>query len=58
MVAWGKVCTPKKLGGLGLRKMAAVDCAYQCKLAWKILDGNESLWTSVMRAKYLRVTIF
>jgi len=54
MVAWDKVCTPKNLGGLGLRKMAAVNCAFQCKLAWKILAGKDSLWTSVMRAKYLR----
>jgi len=54
MIAWDKVCTPKILGGLGLRKTAAVNCAYQCKLAWKILDGKDTLWTTVMRTKYLR----
>ena len=54
MVAWDKVCTPKKLGGLGFRKTAAVNCAYQCKLAWKILEGQETLWTTVMSTKYLR----
>ena len=54
MVAWDKICRPKKLGGLGLRKMAAVNCAYQCKLAWKILGGQGSLWATVMRTKYLR----
>ena len=35
LVAWDKVCRPKKLGGLGLRKFAAVNTAFTAKLIWK-----------------------
>lgn len=43
MVAWDKVCQPKNLGGLGVRKIEAVNLAFQAKLAWKILIGAEGL---------------
>ena len=32
MVPWDKTCHPKKLGGLGLRKMEAINNAFLCKL--------------------------
>ena len=32
MVSWDKVCQPKKVGGLGLRKMKVVDSAFLRKL--------------------------
>ena len=54
MVAWDKVCQPKSLGGLGLRKTEAVNLAFQAKLAWKILWGTAGLWTSIMKHKYLK----
>ena len=37
LVAWDKVCRPKQLGGLGLRKTSAVNTAFLAKLGWKIL---------------------
>jgi len=37
LVAWDKICRPKKLRGLGLRKIAAVNTAFLAKLAWKVL---------------------
>ena len=33
MIAWDAICQPKRLGGLELRKTAAVNLAFQCKLA-------------------------
>ena len=33
LVAWDKICRPKKLGGLGLRKAAAMNTAFLAKLA-------------------------
>jgi len=53
LVAWDKVCRPKNNGGLGLRKSAAVNQAFQGKLAWKILTKQDSLWVRIMRHKYL-----
>jgi len=54
MIAWDKVCMPKVKGGLGLRKTTAVNQAFQCKLACKILTKEESIWVRVMHAKYLK----
>ena len=58
LIAWDKVCTPKSKGGLGLRKSEAVNTAFQCKLAWRILMDGPSLWVQVMHAKYLRKESF
>jgi len=42
LVAWEKVCRPEQLGGLGLRKTAAVNIAFLAKLGWKILTQPEN----------------
>jgi len=52
LVAWDKICRPKILGGLGLRKTAAMNTAFLAKLAWKILTQPDNLWVQQMRAKY------
>ena len=44
LIAWDKICMPKSKGGIGLRKTEAVNTAFQCKLAWKILTNNDSVW--------------
>ena len=51
MVAWDKICRPKKSGGLGLRKLEAVNSAFLSKLTWKLFH-EQSLWVDQMRAKY------
>ena len=51
MVAWDKICRPKKSGGLGLRKMEAVNSAFISKLTWKLFH-EQSLWVEQMKAKY------
>jgi len=43
LVAWNRICRPKDKGGIGLRKAAAINVAFKCKLAWKILTNNESM---------------
>ena len=52
LIAWDKICCPKKFGGLGIRKTAAVNTAFLAKLVWKILTKPENFWVQQMRAKY------
>ena len=52
-VSWDKICRPKKFGGLGLRKIEAINNAFQCKLAWKILTNQTSYRVRSMKLKYL-----
>jgi len=51
MVSWDKICRPKKAGGLGLRKMEAVNSAFLSKLTWKLFH-DQSLWIEQMKTKY------
>jgi len=52
LIAWDKICYPKKFGGLGLRKTAAVNLAFLAKLAWKFLTTPGNLWVQMISAKY------
>mgnify|MGYP007039596783 CR=1 FL=1 len=51
MVSWDKICQPKKVGGLGLRKMEAINSAFLSKLTWKLIDDH-GLWVEQMHTKY------
>ena len=53
LIPQGKICLPKSKGGLGLPKTAAVNKAFQSKLAWKVLTDAPSLQVQSMRAKHL-----
>ena len=58
LIAWDKVCRPKTLGGLGLRKTGAINKAFQGKLAWKVMTAEDNIWVRIMRAKYLKTHTF
>lgn len=44
-VNWKKVCKPKNLGGLGIRKMYNVNKALLAKASWKVVSNDDSLST-------------
>lgn len=48
---WNTVCTPKK-GGLGIRPLRQMNNALLGKLLWRIGEDTNSLWRSVILAKY------
>jgi len=58
LAAWDRVCMPKHKGRLGLRKMDTSNKAFQCKLAWQILTNEDSIWTRLMRDKYIEIKEF
>jgi len=58
MIAWDKVCKLRAKGGLGLCRMEAVNKAFRCKVAWRILENEPNLWVQAMQAKYLNKSTF
>ncbi|XP_015873962.1 uncharacterized mitochondrial protein AtMg00310-like [Ziziphus jujuba] len=56
--SWGSLCQPKKAGGLGFRKFKDINIALLTKLGWKLAKGEESLWTRLLKAKYLKNKTF
>ncbi|KAI5647775.1 hypothetical protein M9H77_33780 [Catharanthus roseus] len=49
-IAWPVICQPRRLGGLGLRKIERSKYGASCKLAW--CNEKPSLWTQVLKGKY------
>lgn len=58
MISWDRICQPKSMGGLGLRKTPAVNTAFLAKLGWKIISDHSNLWVQSIHAKYLKTSSF
>ncbi|KAG7533623.1 Ribonuclease H domain [Arabidopsis thaliana x Arabidopsis arenosa] len=52
LVAWEKVCKPKKEGGLGIRLSRDMNKALISKVGWRLIKDHTSLWARVLRSKY------
>ncbi|KAG8374862.1 hypothetical protein BUALT_Bualt10G0039700 [Buddleja alternifolia] len=52
-VCWELVCSPKSVGGLGLRKMEHINQALVSKLAWNVAANPPKIWVQILSAKYL-----
>jgi hypothetical protein len=50
-VKWKEVCKPKSQGGLGVRDVGKVNLSLLIKWRWKLLQGEEAVWKSVLEAK-------
>eukprot|EP01018_Ginkgo_biloba_P033943 Gb_40904 [translate_table: standard] len=53
LMAWEKFCLEKKVGGIGLRNLKDMNKALIGKLGWKLVTMESSVWTRILRAKYL-----
>ena len=53
-ISWSKVCKPKQVGGLGIRKAFDFNKALLSKLGWMIITENDSEWIKLLKTKYLR----
>ena len=52
-IGWDKICKPKHLGSLGIKKSEATNQALQMKLLWKIMSEPENLWVKFVTKRYL-----
>jgi hypothetical protein len=51
-VKWVDVCRSKECGGLGIKNLRLVNVSLLMKWRWRLLTTHESLWSSVLKAKY------
>jgi hypothetical protein len=51
-VKWDTVCKPKKLGGLGVRDIRAVNISLLAKWRWRLLENDKAMWKEVLKSKY------
>lgn len=56
--SWDDICLPKAMEGLGFRSFKLLNTALLAKLGWKLACGDEGLWVSLMKAKYLKFSSF
>ena len=57
-ISWISVCTPKKEGGLGLRRLEEWNQVLGLKLIWLIFAAGGSLWVFWVRSHLIREKIF
>ncbi|KAJ1394636.1 Reverse transcriptase zinc-binding domain [Sesbania bispinosa] len=43
-ISWEKICKPKQLGGLGIRKIHDFNSALLMKLGWGLITHSEAFW--------------
>jgi hypothetical protein len=52
LVAWDKVCRPKRKGGMGLQDPQVTNEAYGAKLWWRWVKEKSTSWVNLWKAKY------
>lgn len=53
LVKWGKICKPKKKGGLGIKDLRKFNLSLLCKWWWK-LEREEGMWQKIIKNKYMK----
>lgn len=57
-VAWEDLCTPKREGSLGVRRMHDVSTVFSLKLIWRLFEEAGPLWVAWTRCYLLRDNSF
>ncbi|XP_019184508.1 PREDICTED: uncharacterized protein LOC109179476 [Ipomoea nil] len=56
--AWDRMCTPKKFGGLGFKRLHEFNLALLGKQGWRLLTNPDSLVARVFKERYFPATTF
>jgi len=51
-INWESICTPKNVGGLGVRRIGAFNLALLGKWCWRMMSKKEGLWYRVLKTWY------
>lgn len=51
-MAWGKMCTPTLMGGLGSKRLSSFNVALLAKQGWRLLTNPSSLTSRIYKASY------
>ncbi|KAK2645783.1 hypothetical protein Ddye_020978 [Dipteronia dyeriana] len=54
LVKWDTVCLPKKLGGLGIRKMKLMNQSLLAKTGSRLYQKDYEIWSDLIKANYLK----
>ncbi|KAK7832800.1 putative ribonuclease h protein [Quercus suber] len=52
--SWDSICTPKSVGGLGIRKTEDMNKALVAKMAWEIVSNVDKRWVQIFKKKYVK----
>lgn len=50
--AWADICTDKKIGGLGIRNLQAINQGLILSVAWRLAKDPQSQLAQILKAKY------
>ncbi|KAJ4843273.1 hypothetical protein Tsubulata_009883 [Turnera subulata] len=52
LINWKTVCQPRGCGGVGLKKMGAMNQAFLMKLCWNLFHHRDKFWARILYHKY------
>ncbi|KAI5678495.1 hypothetical protein M9H77_09445 [Catharanthus roseus] len=55
-IAWPVLCKPKKLGGLGFKRLKEYNQGFLSKLAWRLQKDGNALWAKELISKYVAIS--
>ena len=51
--SWDSICTPKNVGGLGIKKISDMNKALVAKMTWNVVNNSDKMWVMAFKKKYV-----
>lgn len=51
-MSWDRLCVPKKIGGLGFKKLHQFNIALLAKQGWRLMSNTNSIVVRLMKERY------